>query len=79
VSDAPLPPPPSEPAPGLYRHYKGNDYEVMSVARHSETEEWFVVYRPLKDLDSVWIRPHGMFLETVDLGEGPVRRFAPLN
>ena len=51
--------------PGRYRHYKGNDYEVIGEARHSETEEPFVVYRALYGERGLWIRPRAMFLDTV--------------
>jgi len=51
--------------PGRYRHYKGNDYEVLGVARHSETEEEVVVYRALYGEGGLWVRPLAMFLETV--------------
>ena len=51
--------------PGRYRHYKGKDYEVLGVARHSETEEEFVVYRALYGERGLWIRPAAMFLESV--------------
>lgn len=51
--------------PGRYRHYKGKDYEVLGVARHSETEDEFVVYRALYGDRNLWIRPAAMFLETV--------------
>lgn len=53
-------------APGTYRHYKGPLYEVLDVARHSETEEWFVVYRALYGERGLWIRPLAMFTELVD-------------
>ncbi|SFR74959.1 Protein of unknown function [Agromyces sp. CF514] len=58
--------PETDVSPGLYEHYKGNRYEVLELARHSETEEWFVVYRALYGDHGVWIRPLGMFAETVD-------------
>lgn len=65
--------------PGIYRHYKGNDYEVIGCARHSETEEWMVVYRTLYGDFSLWVRPLGMFTEEVVLDSGErVARFAPL-
>ena len=64
--------------PGRYRHYKGNDYEVLGVARHSETEEEYVVYRPLYGAGGLWIRPLGMFLESVTIGETVVPRFRRL-
>jgi hypothetical protein len=51
--------------PGRYRHYKGYDYEVLGVARHSETEEEYVVYRALYGEGGLWIRPKAMFLESV--------------
>jgi len=51
--------------PGRYRHYKGNEYEVISIARHSESEEEMVVYRKLYDDHSMWVRPLGMFAEDV--------------
>jgi len=50
---------------GRYRHYKGNDYEVIGEARHSETQEPFVVYRALYGERGLWIRPRAMFLESV--------------
>jgi len=49
--------------PGRYRHYKGKDYDVLGVARHSETEEEYVVYRQLYGEGGLWIRPKEMFLE----------------
>ena len=48
---------------GLYRHYKGGEYEVIGVARHSETHEALVVYRPLYNTTGWWVRPHAMFFE----------------
>jgi hypothetical protein len=51
--------------PGRYRHYKGKVYEVIGVAKHSETEEPFVVYRALYGERGLWIRPAVMFFETV--------------
>ncbi|TGU72383.1 DUF1653 domain-containing protein [Geomonas terrae] len=53
--------------PGRYRHYKGNYYEVIGTARHSETEEPMVVYRPLYGEGGLWVRPEAMFLEQVDV------------
>lgn len=64
--------------PGRYRHYKGNDYEVIGVAKHSETEEIFVVYRALYGERELWIRPAAMFLETVVVAGLPRPRFKRL-
>ena len=50
---------------GRYRHYKGYEYEVLGVARHSESEEEYVVYRACYGDRGLWIRPTAMFLETV--------------
>lgn len=61
--------------PGRYRHYKGKDYEVLGVARHSETEDEFVVYRALYGDRSLWIRPAAMFVETVVIEGQPCPRF----
>ena len=52
--------------PGKYRHFKGNLYEVIGVARHSETREEMVVYRALYGEFSLWVRPAAMWTETVD-------------
>ena len=51
--------------PGCYRHFKGNEYQVLGVARHSETEEEMVVYRALYGEGGLWVRPAAMWLETV--------------
>lgn len=70
-----LPPLPSEPRPGLYRHYKGNEYRVLGLARHSETLEPLVVYDALYGERGRWVRPAAMFTETVGLGGRRVPRF----
>lgn len=59
---------------GQYRHYKGGLYEVVGIARHSETEEKLVVYRA--PAGSLWVRPHTMFFEDVLVNGNPVARFA---
>ena len=64
--------------PGRYRHYKGNDYEVIALVRHSETMEVLVLYRALYGERGLWVRPHAMFTENVMLDGRPVRRFAPV-
>ncbi|HJR75397.1 MAG TPA: DUF1653 domain-containing protein [Nitrospiraceae bacterium] len=61
--------------PGRYRHYKGGEYEVLGIAKHSETEEDFVVYRQLYGAGGLWIRPTGMFAETVMIEGRAVPRF----
>ena len=66
--------PPTLP-PGRYRHYKGGEYEVFAIARHSETEEFLVVYRPLYNDSGWWVRPYSMFIENVDVGGRSVPRF----
>lgn len=53
---------------GIYVHYKGNEYEVMDIATHSETEEKMVVYRALYGEFGLWVRPLAMFDETMDDG-----------
>ena len=65
----------SEQRPGRYRHYKGRDYDVIGVARHSETEEPMVVYRCLYGDYSLWVRPLAMFQETVEVAGEDVPRF----
>ena len=52
--------------PGKYRHFKGNYYEVMGVAHHSETMEEMVVYRALYGERGLWVRPAAMWEETID-------------
>jgi hypothetical protein len=64
---------------GRYRHYKGRDYEVIGEARHSETEEPFVVYRALYGERQLWIRPLAMFLDTVTVEGRTIPRFRRLN
>ncbi len=65
---------------GYYRHYKGKMYEVLGVARHSETLEEFVVYRALYKTrfgkDTLWVRPKSIFLEKVMVDGKKVPRFA---
>lgn len=62
-------------AQGIYRHYKGNLYQVLHTARHSETEETLVVYRCLYGEYGVWVRPLAMFSETVTVDGKEVPRF----
>ncbi|HSV84632.1 MAG TPA: DUF1653 domain-containing protein [Ramlibacter sp.] len=72
-----LPPLPPTP-PGRYRHYKGGEYEVLGVARHSETLEPLVVYRPLYYATGWWVRPHAMFFGEVEVEGRVLPRFAPV-
>jgi hypothetical protein len=65
----------TRPNPGRYRHYKGSDYEVIGIARHSETEEELVVYRTLYGDGSLWVRPLEMFMEDVTVDGRTVPRF----
>ena len=60
---------------GRYRHYTGGEYEVMGVARHSETHEALVVYRPLYNDSGLWVRPHAMFFQEIDVQGRRVPRF----
>jgi len=61
--------------PGRYRHYKGKDYQVMGCARHSETEEEYVVYRALYGESGLWVRPTSMFQEIVRVEGKELPRF----
>lgn len=60
---------------GKYKHYKGKFYEVLDVARHSETLEYFVVYKTLYGDFDTWIRPLDMFTEIVEVDGVQVKRF----
>ncbi len=60
---------------GLYKHYKGNMYEVYMTAQHSETEEWMVVYKALYGEQGMWVRPYEMFVEKVEVDGVMVPRF----
>lgn len=71
-------PPLPEVKLGRYRHYKGGEYEVIGVARHSETRELLVVYRPLYNQTGLWVRPYAMFFEQVEQDGRPRPRFAAI-
>jgi hypothetical protein len=62
---------------GLYKHYKGNIYEVIGVAKHSETLEEMVVYRATYQPEgqNLWVRPLELFLETIIVNGQSVKRF----
>jgi hypothetical protein len=66
---------PMHPKKGIYRHYKGNEYELLYTAKHSETEEWMVVYRAMYGAYGVWVRPLEMFTEEIEVDGMRVPRF----
>ena len=70
----PLPPTPT----GRYRHYKGREYEVVGVVRHSETLEPLVLYRPLYNDSGLWVRPHALFCEELEVDGQRLPRFTRL-
>lgn len=65
--------------PGRYRHYKGGEYEVLDVVRHSETLEPLVLYRPLYNASGLWVRPYAMFTEQVEVDGCQRPRFEPVD
>jgi hypothetical protein len=65
-----------QPKIGIYKHFKGNNYLVLGLARHSETEEPMVVYRCLYGEFDVWVRPLSLFLKLAQVNDEPVDRFA---
>ena len=60
---------------GKYRHFKGNEYEVLAVARHSETDEKMVIYKALYGEGEIWVRPLSMWDETVTRDGESFKRF----
>ena len=60
---------------GRYRHFKGNEYEVIGTAKHSETLEEYVVYKALYGDGGLWVRPASMWNETVERDGKTFRRF----
>ncbi len=60
---------------GKYKHYKGNEYEVIGIAKHSETQEEFVVYKALYGKNDLWIRPRQMFESEVEVDGKKSKRF----
>ena len=72
-----LSPLPSLPL-GRYRHYKGGEYEVLGVVRHSETLEPMVLYRPLYNHSGLWVRPYAMFIELIERNGQAQPRFQHL-
>lgn len=63
----------------IYRHFKGNLYEVIAIATHSETLEKMVVYRALYGDGGIWVRPLEMFEETIERDGKKFKRFQPLD
>ena len=61
--------------PGKYRHFKGNEYEVVSIAHHSETMEALVVYQALYGDHGYWVRPADMWFDIIDCDGNPCKRF----
>lgn len=68
----------SEPKPGRYRHFKGGEYEVIGIARESETQAEVVVYRALYGERGLWVRPLRMFVESIERNGEQVQRFTYL-
>lgn len=64
---------------GKYRHFKGNEYEVLYIAKHSETMEDMVVYKALYGEGGVWVRPLGMFCEEITRDGKTFRRFEKID
>ena len=62
--------------PGIYRHFKGGEYELIGLVTHSETMEKMVLYRALYGEKALWVRPAAMWTETVEQGGLLMRRFA---
>lgn len=62
MTDQPMP---ATITPGRYRHYKGKEYQVLGLVRHSETDETLVLYKMLYGDYSSWVRPYDMFIETI--------------
>lgn len=69
----------TEVKPGRYRHFKGNEYEVLSVAKHTETGELLVIYKSVDGKDTFWARPYDMFTDIVDNNGTKMRRFELLS
>ncbi len=64
--------------PGRYRHFKGNEYEVLGVGKHSETLEEMVIYRALYGEGGMWVRPISMWNETVERDGKTFQRFTKI-
>jgi len=64
---------------GKYRHFKGGEYEVIAIAKHSETMEEMVVYKALDDAEFFWVRPFKMWDESVILDDKTLKRFVKID
>ena len=66
---------------GLYKHYKGNMYEVIGIAKHSETLEEMVVYKATYQEEpyNIWVRPKAMFLEKIEINGNLIERFSKIH
>jgi hypothetical protein len=62
-------------ASGIYRHFKGKDYKVIMIAKHSETLEDYVVYQALYGEKGIWVRPMTMFEEVIEVDGNRIKRF----
>ncbi len=62
-------------APGYYQHYKGPYYQVIDLAKHSESGDWLVIYRALYAEQGLWARPASMFMENVEIAGELIPRF----
>jgi hypothetical protein len=60
---------------GKYQHFKGNLYQVLHIARDSETEDYLVVYHPVNRKDDIWVRSLAMFTETIERDGKSIQRF----
>jgi len=72
------PTPLHDATPGRYRHYKGAEYDLIGVVRHSETLEPLVLYRPVRNPADLWVRPYAMFFEHIEHDGRRQPRFARL-
>lgn len=69
----------TEVKPGKYRHFNGNEYEVIGTALHSETGEKLVVYKALYNDGGLWVRPYDMFKEIIEKDGKKIQRFTPID
>ncbi len=65
--------------PGIYRHYKGNEFDVLLIAKHEDTHEPLVIYRARYGDHSTWARPLSVFLESVTVDGQTVPRFTKIS